>query len=174
MANKEVGIFSQARAPASCGIYSCCTATVARRIFRTRPQSRLALRLMCRIDRPCPQEDAWMPHTLQMTVAFRNTARITTTWKLAITRLLSDGEGFGPASDRMLSPQSSSPSRLLTASCEKLTGDRGVRDRILVKPQARQRLRSQTNHNTAVSSLVIRCYNIASTTLHATSAEDFS
>lgn len=79
-----------------------------------------------------------MPHTLQMTVAFRNTARITTTTrKLAIARLLSDGEGFGPASGLLLSPQSSSPSRLLTASCEKLTGARGVRGRILVKPQAR-------------------------------------
>lgn len=39
-----------------------CTATAARGIFRTRPRSRLALGLMCRIDRPGPREDAWMLH----------------------------------------------------------------------------------------------------------------
>ena len=115
-----------------------------------------------------------MPHTLQMTVTFRNTARITTTRKLAITRLLSDGEGIGPASGFLLSPQSCSPSRLPTASCETLLETVACVVGFLSSRKHGKKLRSQANHNTAASPLIIRCYNIVSITLHATSAEDFS
>ena len=58
------------------------------------------------------------------------------------------------------------------ASCEKLTEDRGVRGRILVESQARQKLRNQAYHHNGVSPSVIRYYDIVSITLHATSAVD--